>query len=257
MPADDSFYVGYLERAPGSTARFVRRAVYVLLGGGLAVAAWVAWTQSRLPQADFEFGRVGRFAGTIDTIPFPSLLVSLPGTNSNGVGVSRLALVAEGKHGAEPQVAAWHHEPVALEGTLIYRGGQTLLELATGSIQRDTAAAPTLGTPPSHRGTVTLRGEIVDAKCYHGVMVPGEGTAHRGCTVRCLSGGIPPYLAMRDTRGLMSGVWLTGIGGSPLGEAVLEIVAEPVELTGVLWQFDNQLILELDPATLTEDVLLP
>ena len=257
MPTDDPFYVGYLDRAPGPTARFVRRILFGLLGGGLAVAALVAWAQSRLPTAAFEFGRPRAFEGTIDTIPIPTLLVPLPGTPTGGGDVSRLALVAEGKHGAGDQVGGSHHEPVTLEGILIYRDGQTMLELVDGTLAPDTAAAPVRATPPARLGTVTLQGEIVDAKCYLGVMVPGESTTHRACAVRCLSGGIPPMLAVRDSAGLRASVWLTGIGGSPLGETVLLLVAKPVELTGVLWSFDNQLVLEVDPGALTHNALMP
>jgi hypothetical protein len=88
-------------------------------------------------------------------------------------------------------------------------------------------------------------------------MVPGETITHRACAVRCLSGGVPPMLAMRDSTGLRASVWLTGMGGAPLSEAVLPFVAEPIEVTGVLWRFDNQLVLELDPAALNHKALIP
>jgi hypothetical protein len=43
-----------------------------------------------------------------------------------------------------------------------------------------------------------LRGEIVDTKCYLGVMTPGEDKVHRGCAVRCISRGVPPAFLVRD-----------------------------------------------------------
>jgi hypothetical protein len=256
MSADDSFYVGYLDRAPATTARFVRRIVFGVLAGGLAVAGGVAWAQSRLPLATFEFGTSQSFEGTIDTIPVPTLVVPLDGTNEGHTDVTRLALVAAGKHGADDQISGHHHEPVTVEGTLIYRDGQTMLELADGTLAVSPTATPVLASPPESLGRVTLQGEIVDAKCYLGVMVPGETTTHRACAVRCLSGGVPPMLALRDSLGLTASVWLTGMGGAPLGEAVLPFVAEPIEVTGVLWKFDNQLVLELDPAALNHKALI-
>jgi len=41
-------------------------------------------------------------------------------------------------------------------------------------------------------------GEIVDSKCL-GVMTPGQLTTHRACAIRCISGGIPPVLHVRQT----------------------------------------------------------
>jgi hypothetical protein len=47
-------------------------------------------------------------------------------------------------------------------------------------------------------GLQELTGELVDTKCYFGVMRPAVGKVHRGCAVRCLSGGIPPGLLVRN-----------------------------------------------------------
>ena len=41
-------------------------------------------------------------------------------------------------------------------------------------------------------GPVTVSGEIVDSKCFLGVMVPGAGKTHKECASLCLRGGIPP-----------------------------------------------------------------
>jgi hypothetical protein len=40
-------------------------------------------------------------------------------------------------------------------------------------------------------GPITVRGELVDSKCYLGVMNPGHGKVHRDCAARCIGGGIP------------------------------------------------------------------
>ena len=81
-------------------------------------------------------------------------------------------------------------------------------------------------------GTVTLVGEIVDAKCWLGVMKPGRGKPHRACAARCISGGIPPLLMVRKEDGGTLPVLLVGENGEPLNQAVLPYVAEPVEVTG-------------------------
>jgi hypothetical protein len=57
----------------------------------------------------------------------------------------------------------------------------------------------TLSSWPSlDSGRVTLRGEIIDPKCYIGAMKPGGGKTHKACAQLCLSGGIPPMLVTRN-----------------------------------------------------------
>ncbi|MEI6357910.1 MAG: hypothetical protein WCP53_12550, partial [Verrucomicrobiota bacterium] len=63
---------------------------------------------------------------------------------------------------------------------------------------------------------VVLTGELVDTNCYFGVMRPATGKVHRACVVRCLNGGDPPGLLVRDGHGGGGVVMLTGSGGGPL-----------------------------------------
>jgi hypothetical protein len=159
-------------------------------------------------------------------------------------------LVGQGKHGAEPQLAGHADQSVQLEGTLMYRDATMMLELAPHGIHVD-GSEPIPPAQLERLGPVTLQGEIVGAKCHLGVMVPGAGTVHRACAVRCMSGGVPPMLSVIDGTGARAHVWLTGPGGAPVTESLLSLVAEPVELSGQLIAFDDQLVLEIDPATVT------
>ena len=62
----------------------------------------------------------------------------------------------------------------------------------------------------------TLVGELVDTKCFLGVMRPATGKVHRGCAIRCLSGGAPPGLLVRDDRGDSGALLLAGPEGKRL-----------------------------------------
>jgi hypothetical protein len=101
-------------------------------------------------------------------------------------------LVAPGKHGADSFVTTFEGKNVRLQGQLIYRDGQTMVEIDPKTIKM-MESAPS-GSETTDLGTATLTGEIVDSKCYLGVMNPGRGKVHRDCAARCLSGGIPPAL---------------------------------------------------------------
>lgn len=249
-PTDDDFYVGYLDRAPSDLGRFVRRVVACLVGGGIGVAAVVPLGQSRLEPATFEFGHTRQFQGTLDLEPYPSLRLPLPGTPRAGGGVTRLMLVGKGKHGVGQHLAEHQHQSVRLEGTLLYRDAGAMIELVPQAVRAD-GSEPIPPAQPERLGAVTLEGEIVDAKCHMGVMIPGAGTVHRACAVRCLSGGIPPMLSVTDAAGARANLWLTGPGGAPVTESLLSLVAEPVEVSGQLLAIDDQLVLEIDPATIT------
>jgi hypothetical protein len=65
-------------------------------------------------------------------------------------------------------------------------------------------------------GPVDLTGEIVDTKCYLGVMRPAVGKVHRACAARCLSGGVPPGLLVRDATGETVAYMLVGQDGRSL-----------------------------------------
>ena len=100
---------------------------------------------------------------------------------------------------------------------------------------------------PVGLGVSTFVGEIVDSKCYFGVMNPGNGKVHRDCAARCISGGIPPALTVRDAAGTVRTILLASSDGRALHREVLDFVAEPVKITGQLFQAGATLILEAAP----------
>ena len=98
----------------------------------------------------------------------------------------------------------------------------------------------------------TLSGELVDTKCYFGVMRPGAGKVHRGCAARCLHGGVPPGLLLRDTAGRSVVVLLSGVDGKKL-EFDAEWAARWIKATGRLSVRDNLPILEAERLELMEE----
>ena len=183
------FYVGYLPKAPTATARFIKKIVAGLAAFSLLVAMSLVLSQMPFARSIFEFGNWRSFEGVIMSKPYPMLLVPRPGSDE----FSQYLLVAPGKHGADSLVAAFENKHVRLQGQLVYRDGQTMVEIDPTKIAvMEPVENPALKT--TDLGTATLTGEIVDSKCYLGVMNPGHGKVHRDCAARCLSGGIPPAL---------------------------------------------------------------
>jgi hypothetical protein len=141
---------------------------------------------------------------------------------------------------------------VSLRGTLIYRGGQTMIEVVAEPIKQADGGGKNLSTAqivsPVSLGEQTLIGEIVDSKCYLGVMNPGTLTPHRACAIRCISGGIPPVLLVRQSNGPALYLLLVSRDGKPVNKQVLNLVAEPVSITGEVQRQGDLLILRADPA---------
>ena len=195
----------------------------------------------------FEYGKLRSFEGVVVTRPFPTLLVGRPGEVGQQDKYSRYLLVAPGKHGADDVVATFDGKQVRLQGQLIYRKGGTMVEITPGSI---TVVDTMPGEQETTRdlGAVTVTGEIVDSKCYLGVMNPGHGKVHRDCAARCLSGGIPPIFVAADAHETFL---LVGSDGRALGrDALREFVAEPITIRGELLQQGESQLLRIDARTL-------
>ncbi len=244
----NEFYVGYLPKAPVGIARRIR-AVVVLLFIFAAITAMVfARVQRTFAPSVFEYGKVGTFEGTIEATPYPILIVAGPG--STEPKALRYLLVAEGKHGADSQLAAFTGKNVQLRGTRIYRDNQTMLEVAGGSISLK--GDPAQSVPSSQElGAFELSGEIVDSKCYLGVMNPGSGKVHRDCAVRCISGGIPPVFATNDFNGSPAILLLTDLDQKPLPkESFLKLVAQPVRIRGKVIKTGETLYMKTQPSAI-------
>ncbi len=239
MPANDDFYIGYLPRAPKSAAAVVARAVAAFAAFGLAISLVLVFCQQPFPRAVFEFQQYRDFDGVIEANPYPALLVSRPGASA----FSRYLLVDPGKHGADASIHGFTGKQVSLLGSLIYRDGQTMIELVPGTLalRSQTPLQPTTAT---ELGPVTVIGEIVDSKCFLGVMNPGRTKVHRDCAARCISGGIPPMLATSDALYL-----LVGADGRKLNQEVLDMVGETIEVHGAAARSGETLTLRAEPST--------
>ena len=89
----------------------------------------------------------------------------------------------------------------------------------------------------------------MDSKCFLGVMNPGQLAPHRACAIRCISGGIPPVLLVRQQDGAALYLLLVSAAGQPVNQQVLDLVAEPVQITGEVERQGDLLILRADPST--------
>lgn len=242
----NEFYVGYAPKMPIGLRLLVRRVVFTL--GLLVIAVAVVLLSGQMPfaKSTFEFGQDRSFEGMLETNPYPILLVDRPGDGGSNSKYSRYLLVARGKHGADLLFNGMDGKRVRLKGELIYGETQTMVEVEPNSIQ--TLADAGHRTSQFHSlGEISVTGEIVDSKCYLGVMNPGRGKVHRDCASRCISGGIPPIFITSEDDQLL----LLGPDREPFRrDALREFIAEPISLHGELLNRGDSRFLKIDLADL-------
>jgi hypothetical protein len=247
MPRRDAeFYVGYVRKSPPGIAARSRAGVAIALTAGVALALVLVSGQSRFDTGVFEFGVEKTFDGIVVERPYPLLLV--PGDG----GFVTHYLVAFGKRGANDLVAGMDSAAVRVTGSSIYNDHERMIEAReieplTGT--RAESLRRLHRTDERQLGTMTLVGEIVDAKCHLGVMKPGRGKPHKACAIRCISGGVPPLLRVEDRGGRIEYFLLVSADGRPVNRDVLDMVAEPLEITGEVGRSGDLLVLYADPST--------
>ncbi len=219
-------YVGYLP-----LPRRHRVFIALLIPGAMlvltALAGIIAAGQRDPGDAVWDAAEERVWTGSLIAEPYP-MLIADDGT---------VHLVVEmGKRGAHEreQIAA---APMRAEvrGFELRRGGRRIIELTPGADaitpRESNPVLPRRGEPRA----VTLRGEIIDGKCFLGAMKPGDGKAHKACAILCLEGGLPPMIAVRadPTDPTPDEIALLLVDGSAdLPGDVLNLVAQPVEIRG-------------------------
>lgn len=257
--SDDDFFVGYLP-VPVGVARFARGIAVVALVGLAGLAAALASVQRPLGQGQFAWDTEAEFCGRLQSSPLPGLWTVATGAAAGSAGTpftgAFVPLVGAGKHGPDAQLVAAGDRDLTLRGHRIERHGKQVIEVV-GEVPAGGGAVAAAGMAPPAQvalGRHRLRGEIVDSKCWFGVMKPGQGKAHKDCAVRCISGGAPPAFVVRaagkggEERTLI--LLLVGSDGGPIADRILDLVAEPVEIEGEVARLGDQLVFSTDPASI-------
>ena len=245
--SNSEFYIGWMAKAPAGFAKHVKKVLLVLFPVVLIIGYLLSTSQKKFSTANFEFGKTTEVKGVYYNSPVPMLKVF----DKNNLSIT-LPLVGYGKHGAETAIMELEKEKgvslngkeVTLKGTLIYGDGKTLLQVDKNDTPVvNIGAESSVQVQQKDLGIQTIRGEIIDPKCYFGVMKPGEGKVHRDCAIRCILGGIPPVLHVQNEKGESNYYLIVGPNGEKMNEAVQDFVAEPVSIEAKVVQQDDWIIL--------------
>ena len=227
----DEFFIGYLAPPPGLKKFTVSITMGLVLAMGL-VAALVAANQEPVEAGKYEFGVIRDFEGVLVETPLPMIHLS---DQNYAAGLS-LPIVGPGKTGLPKQAEGLHGQLISFKGSYAYARNVAVVEMnQPGSITvLDQAVTMDMNPGPAFPlGQVQLMGEIVDTKCFTGVMRPATGKVHRACAIRCLSGGVPAGFLVRDFNNNQTVFFLAGQGSDPL-EFDLQWTGRPVLVSGAL-----------------------
>lgn len=256
MKKQDEFFVPYISESLGSkTKKTIRRLVWTILFAIIVIAGVFAFTQKPFKNGSFELTSETRLTGVFHENPYPMLRVKVADDSYKNI-----LLLGFGKSSVNPYLAVIRKDfetltgkELAIEGNLIYYNGKTLVQITSEEkIKVMGNSDPNILPQKEKVGKVTLTGEIIDPKCYFGVMKPGYGKIHRSCAVRCISGGIPPVLAATDSEQNLHYYLITDLNGGAIHESILPFVGKPAEITGIVETFEDWQFLRINVEDIRE-----
>ncbi len=163
--------------------------------------------------------------------------------------VQTAILTSMTKTSIQNRIKGKYNQALDLKGVMIRQHGRFVFSVLDGEENIKTSNFNPLDFYPlktENIGTVHLKGEIVDPKCYIGAMKPGGGKVHKSCAVLCIRGGIPPMFVTRNKLSNETYYLLTDKNGGPLVEDIVAYVGDPISITGFVKKHDDMLFLRLD-----------
>ncbi|AFY38593.1 hypothetical protein Lepto7376_2303 [[Leptolyngbya] sp. PCC 7376] len=244
---NDEFYRGYA-KIPRKIRRFLLILIPSLVIGYIGLALL-------LPSIHSEQVNPGRFAGQQTFVgllmsdPSPHLMVPRPGDVGDQSPYSVYLLSGPGKTSPSAKVMENAGQWVELRGLPVHRNSLTVLATFSAEPIDPPETAPQELEMGISMGQFSLRGEIMDGKCYPGIMKPGRTKTHRSCAIRCISGGVPSVFLSQNEDGLPLYFMLSDLEGKAVNDEVLDLVADPIEITGDVMRYGDAYVLKADPQT--------
>jgi len=233
----DSMFIGWAPM-PRIDRRFLLGALPVALATTSGASYLVASNLSDPGAGAWLTGATHTVTGVLSADPYPMIRVP---DDQAPAGMRSVLIVAEGKCTSGLKLKEESGRLVKADGVLVERKGRQMLEVPlfldkwlseAGSANIRQLSSDLVSPIEKPLGTARLRGNIMDTKCFFGVMRPGRGKTHKACASLCIRGGIPPSFWARTRDGRESVLLMTDAAGGPIGQDVLPLVADPVEAEG-------------------------
>ena len=244
-PNLDEFYVGYLLNIPSKIKRFLFILIPLLVASliGLSLILPIVHNQ----YFNGQYTGFQEFEGFLVAKPVPHLVVPRLGQTNDENAYSRYVLAATNKASVNPKVLEFAGKWVKLRAIPVFRDNMTLLAVSSKTPPEEInplAVETSALTTGKSLGEYNLTGEIVDTKCHLGVMNPGHSKTHRQCAIRCISGGVPVSLRIRDRNGDIIYLLLVDQNGEAFNDRILDVVGEPVQILGEVEKYGDLFVLK-------------
>lgn len=255
MKDQDEFYIGWQDDAPAGFGKSARTFFIMVLIVSIAFVAFFTKTEVGFVDNYFDYGNLTEVKGQLVMEPVPAVL-----TQENGT-IKTIPLVGFGKFGAGSVLEEFNIQlkgdlssyEVTIRGTYFEYQDKRWMELTEGEkslISFKPASRP--NRQITNQGNVTLSGEIVDPKCFFGVMNPAAKAVHRSCARRCISGGIVPVLAIRENGKFVDYYLLEDAESNNLFKDILPYVGLPITISGSVTQYDDWKVLSIGSKSLSD-----
>jgi hypothetical protein len=193
------------------------------------VGSWLSLNQKSTGNGVAELSNQATMSGYLTVDPYPVL-------HQVGEEERSVILVDRFKKSANELLQPYANQWITVSGLTIDRGDWSMLQVPNDSEVQQMSDKAEVEVVDQNLGKVNFEGEIIDSKCYLGVMKPGGGKVHRACARLCLLGGVPPMLAVKNKQGERVGYLLMNEDGSSASIPLSDKVAVPVKLSGTLLQ---------------------
>ena len=236
MP-DSPLYVGYLP-VPPRHARFLRVFIPVALWGLVVINGAILLAMREPGAATWNTNSAVTLTGRIRDDGAP-VLITDAGETVLIVRDSKL-----GAFGGPPREG-----PAEISGFILERDGRRMIEITRAESDRLASRLVDEQSPRAFPRTspVTIRGEILDAKCFLGAMKPGDGKAHKACATLCIRGGIPAAMRIRRADGAETLALIVGPGFAPFPASLEPFIADPIEIDGAMFRIGDMDAIAVDP----------
>ena len=242
---ENDFYIGWSDDNPDHLGRFKRLFLWIALLVVVALAWLIIKTEEPFVDSEY-YGALREFEGQLVDYPVLGLRTMVDGE------LKTVPLIGFGKFSAYGAFADYDLEEltnstVALRGVTVAYQGRMWMEMTEGAeAVLEVKAGMAMPRRIRKEGAATIEGEIIDPKCFFGVMKPAYKKIHRSCAIRCLSGGIPPVLAVREGGKFTDYYFILDQEGNPITENVMAYAGLPISLSGDVEIVDDWKVLKLN-----------
>ena len=248
----DDFYIGWSGKTPESYFKKARLFFVASLTGILLVGVIYVTNQKGFIKSIFDYGESRKMSGYLVRYPMWGIRIKEDGE------IKTIPLVGFGKKGSMEtlsKIIADHSlqdgMKVTLRGTVFHYQGKYWMELTEQENSFVSSGDQMMLNRNIEMGSyMELEGEIVDPKCFFGVMNPATKAVHRSCAIRCISGGVPPLFAIRKDGQFVDYYFLHGENMESIDKDILGYVGIPVKIYGQIATYDDWKSIIIDPSDL-------